>query len=173
MIELLFAYSSEITAIFALIFIFATFFFDDKKFILFIQATAIFFYALHLYFLEFFITALFLAIQVFRNIFFAVNFSRRIHTMGYIVFILLFIIINFTLNSNDSLSWLGMIGSMIGTTAFFLTDTKLIRWVFFCSTLPWLYYVFHVGTEFTIILQLTLFSSVLINIVRFDILKMK
>lgn len=166
-------YLQEITAILTFIFLFATFFADNKKYILRIQAIALLFYACHVYLLGLFIPALFLGIQVFRNFFFSIDIPRIFHTIFYVILVFALIIINFTLNNEDSLSWLPMIGSIIGTTALWMKNTKHIRFIFFLSTLPWLYYIFKTGTIFTIILQLTLFSSVLINIIRFDILKYK
>lgn len=161
----------EITGVIALVLTFTTFFFNDRKLILWIQASSLFFYSIHLSLFGLVATALFLFVQIFRNLFFAARFPRLIDTLGYIFLLLFFLGIYLYTDDGDSLSWLAMLGSIIGTTALWIKNTRWVRFVFFLSTLPWMYYVISLGALFPILLQITYMSSVIINIIRFDLLK--
>lgn len=162
-----------LTWVLALLFTFSSFFFNKKSTILILYWISLFFYSSHLIIVWSVISWLFLFVQIFRNIFFSYNFSRKTDTIWLLILLATFLLIYIFRENSDPLSWLTLIWSIIWTLACWVKNTKYVRLLFLFSTVPWLCYVFSLELIYPIILQVVLATSLLINIVRFDILKMK
>lgn len=152
---------------------FINFFFDNKKVILGIQCVTLFFYGTHLYLLWGIASAWLLYMQIGRNLFFDHKFSRAIMTVWLVVLVVIYFYIYIQNRAWDPLSWLSLLGTILGTLGCWATNTTRVRLLFFISTLPWIYYTSQIAYPFAFILQMTFMISIAINIVRFDILKTK
>ena len=152
---------------------FINFFFDNKRTILWIQCITLLFYGTHVLLLGWVATAWFLYMQIWRNIFFALNFNRRIQTFWLLMLLGIYIYIYFENRILDPLAHFTLLWTILGTLWCWVQQTKIVRILFFISTLPWLYYVLQINSSFAIVLQFVFTFSILINIVRFDILKKK
>jgi len=162
-----------ITWFLALCSTFASFFFDKKKIILSIQSMTLILFSLHLFFVWWFSWAWFLFIQIFRNLSFAFIAHKIYVHIVLVVLITIYIGIYYTTKTVDSLAILPFTATILGTLWCYVSHTTWVRLFFFSSTLPFTYYVFLTGSFFAIIIQLTFMSSILINIIRFDILHKK
>lgn len=162
-----------ITWFFALCSTFASFFFDTKKIILSIQVLTLILFSSHLFLVWGFSWAWFLAIQIFRNLFFSFVYKRTILNIWFVLLIWIYTYIYFLSMQIDDLALLPYIATILWTLWCYASHTTLVRLFFFSSTVPFTYYVFQTWSYFAIAIQLTFMSSIFINIVRFDILKLK
>ena len=88
------------------------------------------------------------------------------------LFIIIFVIVGiFTWEGNHSI--LPIIGMTAGTISFWVKNPKHIRFISLFPPLIWFVYDFIVLSYPAMILEILLFSSVIIGIIRFDILKKK
>lgn len=161
----------SVTGLLALCFTFVAFFFDEKKILLFIQAMSIAAFSAHLFVLGSLASGAFLFLQIFRNFFFASDFSKRIDLIGLVLFISLFIGIYWFRMGVEPLSALPMLGSVLGTMACWSRSTKQVRWLFLLSTFPWTYYAILMNYHFVLVFELVMIVSLCINIIRFDVLR--
>jgi len=152
---------------------FINFFFDKKRTILYIQCITLVAYGTHLFLLWGITSAFLLFAQIGRNIFFSLNFKRNIQTVVLFLFITLYVLIYTQSKSEDPLSYLTLLGTILGTIACWGTNTTFVRILFFISTIPWAFYVIQIWSPFAIVLQATFTLGILTNIVRFDVLKNK
>jgi len=162
-----------ITWFLALCSTFASFFFDKKKIILSIQSMTLVLFSLHLFLVWWLSGAGFLFIQIFRNLSFAfITHKVYVHVV-LVVLLTIYIGIYYTTKTIDSLALLPFAATILWTLWCYVSHTTWVRLFFFASTLPFTYYVFLTWSYFAIIIQLTFMSSILINIIRFDILRKK
>ena len=157
----------------ALISTFINFFFDNRKVILLIQCVTLLFYWTHLFLLWWISGAWFLYMQIWRNTFFALKTKRSLQHIWFIVLMWIYVYIYMQNKILDPLAHLTLLWTVLWTIGCWVQNTKLVRLFFFLSTWPWIYYVFQIESIFAIVLQLTFMISILINIIRFDILKKK
>lgn len=162
-----------ITWFLALCSTFSSFCFDKKKIILSIQSITLVLFSLHLFLIWGFSGAGFLCIQVFRNLSFAFIVNKIYTHIVLAILLSVYIAVYYTTKDIDSLALLPFTATILGTLGCYVSHTTWVRLFFFSSTLPFTYYVFLTGSYFAIIIQLTFMSSILINIVRFDILRLK
>lgn len=161
---------SNIVGFLALIFIFLTFFFDERKTILTVQTFGIIFLGVHFYLIGENSVIFFSILLALRNILYA--FVKEAQHQNLIMWIwlgLYFAILWFTWVG--FISFLPFLGSVFGTIAFRFMNTMHIRFCLLCSIAPWIVYALLVDSLPTLLVELVMLSSVLINIVRFDILK--
>lgn len=152
---------------------FASFFFDNKKLILMIQATTLVLLWTHLQLLWALWWAWFLFIQIFRNIFFSFVKHRYVLHIGLWIFICIYTLLFFKSLSVDSLAILPYTATVLGTMWCYISNTTWVRLFFLASTFPFTLYMFLQWSTFSITVQLVFTASILINIIRFDILKTK
>ena len=160
----------EITGIIALMATFFAFFMDNKRAILLIQWISLVSFWIHFWLLWSIASSLFLLLQVWRNIFFALEF-KRIHEHLFLICLIWVFIYIYTQNKSwDPLSWLSLFGSIVWSIAFWMKKTSNIRFIFLISAIFWTYYTLQIWSMFAILVQSTLVTWLLINIIRFDIL---
>ncbi len=169
MFENLFSLSNLVGFI-ALVFIFLTFFSDKRKTILSVQTLGIVLLGIHLYLLGEKTVIFFSLLMAMRNILF-VFVEEQSHQNGILVLWLFFYTLVLIWGWESWVSLLPFLGSAFGTLAFWFASTKHIRCCILFSIMPWIIYALIINSFPTLLVELVMLSSVLINIVRFDILK--
>ena len=162
-----------ITWFLALCSTFLSFCFDKKKVILSIQATTLLLFSSHLFLIWWFGGAWFLFLQIFRNIFFGFVVNKKYLQVWLVTLILIYTSVYFMSRSFDELAILPFVATILWTLWCYASNTTYVRGLFLSSTIPFTYYVFQSGSYFAIIIQLVFMISMLINILRFDILNKK
>ncbi len=161
-----------ITWFLALCSAFASFFFDKKSVILLIQVCTLVFFSSHMYLLWAFAWAWFLFIQIGRNLFFSFIKQKLLLHIWLFLLISVYIIIFLKSRSYDSLALFPFAATVLWTLWCYVQNTTQVRLFFLASTMPFNYYMLMTWSPFAIAIQTVFTGSIIINIVRFDILKL-
>lgn len=159
-----------ITWFLALCTTFSSFFFDNKKYILVIQACTILLLATHMLLLWALWWAWFLFIQVARNIFFSFTKNIVYLHIGLWILIIVYTLIYFKSIHYDAYALLPYAATILWTLWCYVRNTTWVRLFFLASTVPFTFYMVIEDLIFPLITQIVLISSILINITRFDII---
>lgn len=136
---------------------------NSRKFILFSQMSSAFFYSIHFLLIGGITGTVMNTISILRNYVFYKTKSK------YFLYIIIFIYILFGIIFWESyLSFLPIFAMISGSIAFWIKDTRKIRYLSLISPPLWFIYNYYVGSIPGILNEVFLFFSIIIGIFRFD-----
>jgi hypothetical protein len=164
-------YFPQIIGFFALAFSVIAFQIDRRKTILFFLALGNLLWSAHFFLLGAYTGAAMNSLAIVRNYFFITQRSRFKRDYLPAVFIVIFGLATFA-TWDGIISLLPFFGMCFGTVAFWQRKTKIIRLLSIISPPIWFTYNFINNSYAGMLVEVFVFSSICIAIIRYDILKL-